>query len=119
MAGVCGKDCIGCAYRQQYGCRGCLETGGHPVWGSCRVAACCHSQGRQNCGECPSHDGCGKPDEMETTRQQWARDEENRCVDWREGLARRICHTEWGGSACGSWPNGCRCCSGWAWPLRY
>lgn len=89
MAGVCGKDCKGCAYRQQYGCRGCLETGGHPVWGSCRVAACCHSQGRQNCDECPSHDGCGKPGEMETARQQWARDEENRCVDWREGLARR------------------------------
>lgn len=90
MAGVCGKDCKGCEYRQQYNCRGCLETGGNPVWGNCRAAACCHSQGMQNCGECPSHDGCGRPAEMERTRLRWERDEASRRTAWREGLARRV-----------------------------
>ncbi len=89
MAGVCGKDCLGCAFRQRYGCRGCLETGGNPVWGGCRAAACCHSQGMQNCGECPSRQGCPKPEEMERLRQQWEQEEQRRQADWRAGLARR------------------------------
>ncbi|MHA5219992.1 DUF3795 domain-containing protein [Dysosmobacter sp. Phy] len=89
MAGVCGRDCMGCEDRQRYGCRGCLETGGNPVWGGCRVTACCHSQGMQNCGECPSRQGCPKPEEMERLRQQWEQEEQKRQADWRAGLARR------------------------------
>ena len=89
MAGVCGKDCRGCEDRQRYGCRGCLETGGNPVWGSCRVAACCHSQGMQNCGECASRENCPKLGDMERIRQQWKREEQSRQADWRAGLARR------------------------------
>ena len=89
MAGVCGGDCMGREDRQRYGCRGCLETGGNPVWGGCRVTACCHSQGMQNCGECPSRQGCPKPEEMERLRQQWEQEEQKRQADWRAGLARR------------------------------
>lgn len=90
MAGVCGKDCKGCEDRQRYGCRGCLETGGNPVWGSCRAAACCHSQGMQNCGECFSHESCPKPRDMERLRQQWAQEEAERRDRWRAELARRV-----------------------------
>lgn len=90
MAGVCGKDCMGCTYRQKYGCRGCLETGGNPVWGSCRAAACCHSQGMQNCGECPTREGCGKPAEMDGLCQRWAMEEASRRTAWKEALARRV-----------------------------
>lgn len=89
MAGVCGKDCRGCEDRQRYRCRGCLETGGNPVWGSCRVAACCHSQGMQNCGECASRERCAKLEDMERIRQQWKQEEQARQNDWRAGLARR------------------------------
>lgn len=89
MAGVCGKDCKGCEDRQRYRCRGCLETGGNPVWGSCRAAACCHSQGMQNCGECGARETCSKPEDMERLRQQWKQEEQTRQADWRAGLARR------------------------------
>ena len=89
MAGVCGKDCKDCDYRQRYGCRGCLESGGNPVWGSCRAAACCHSQGMQNCGECASCASCLKPGDMERIRTQWEQEEQARRDSWREGLARR------------------------------
>ena len=89
MAGVCGKDCRGCEDRQRYGCRGCLETGGNPVWGSCRAAACCYSQGMQNCGECVTQERCSKLEEMERIRQQWKQEEQARQDDWRAGLARR------------------------------
>lgn len=89
MAGVCGKDCRDCDYRQRYGCRGCLETGGNPVWGSCRAAACCYSQGMQNCGACPTREGCGRPADMESARQRWEREEEDRRGRWRANLARR------------------------------
>lgn len=89
MAGVCGKDCRGCGDRQRYRCRGCLETGGNPVWGSCRVAACCYSQDMQNCGECASQERCSKLEDMERIRQQWKQEEQTRQEDWRAGLARR------------------------------
>lgn len=45
MAGVCMRECETCSLRQEYGCRGCLESGGQPFWGSCQVVACCHSPG--------------------------------------------------------------------------
>ena len=37
MAGVCMRECETCSLRQEYGCRGCLESGGQPFWGSCQV----------------------------------------------------------------------------------
>lgn len=40
MAGVCMRECETCSLRQEYGCRGCLESGGQPFWGSCQVVAC-------------------------------------------------------------------------------
>lgn len=59
------------------------------MWGGCRAAACCHSQGMQNCGECPSRQGCSRPEDMERLRQQWKQEEQKRRENWRAGLARR------------------------------
>lgn len=62
MAGVCMRECETCSLRQEYGCRGCLESGGQPFWGSCQVVACCHSRGQQNCGQCGDGPCCSKVD---------------------------------------------------------
>ena len=71
MAGVCMRECETCSLRQEYGCRGCLESGGQPFWGSCQVVACCHSRGQQNCGQCGDGPCCSKVQEAQCRREEW------------------------------------------------
>lgn len=49
----CGLRCTGCGYRESHGCRGCMETDGHPFHGACPVALCCQGKGLVHCGQCP------------------------------------------------------------------
>lgn len=89
MAGMCGKDCGNCETRQRNGCRGCLETEGVPIWGACRAAACCRSQGYPDCSGCDARTSCGKPEEAEEARRRWTAEEGEYRNRWREGMARR------------------------------
>lgn len=78
MAGVCGRDCQNCTYRAETGCRGCLETEGHPFYGECQVVRCCHGKGKQNCGACKDRVDCGWAEAMARRREGWSREEEER-----------------------------------------
>jgi len=49
----CGLLCNWCTYRESHGCGGCIQSGGHPFWGECRLAECCQDKGHAHCGECP------------------------------------------------------------------
>lgn len=89
MAGLCGKCCDDCENRQRYGCRGCLETEGVPVWGACRAASCCRSRGYPDCSGCGERTSCGKPEEAEETRRRWTAEEDEHRNRWREGMTRR------------------------------
>lgn len=90
MAGVCMRDCEQCSLRQEYGCRGCLESGGQPFWGSCRVVECCHSRGQQNCGQCVNGPSCATVQEAERQREEWPQKDAERRAAWQAGMARRV-----------------------------
>ena len=90
MAGVCMRDCAQCSLRQEYGCRGCLESGGQPFWGSCRVVECCHSRGQQNCGQCVNGPSCATVQEAERQREEWPQKDAERRAAWQAGMARRV-----------------------------
>lgn len=90
MAGVCMRDCEQCSLRQEYGCRGCLESGGQPFWGSCRVVECCHSRGQQNCGQCVNGPSCATVQEAERQREEWPQKDAERQAAWQAGMARRV-----------------------------
>lgn len=48
----CGLLCSKCSYREQMGCKGCIEIE-KPFWGeSCPVKVCCEKKGYNHCGEC-------------------------------------------------------------------
>ena len=49
----CGLHCTGCEYIESHGCKGCIDTHGHPFHGECPVAVCCQEKGFTHCGECP------------------------------------------------------------------
>lgn len=49
----CGLHCTGCGFKESHGCKGCIETNGHPFHGECPVAACVQNKGFVHCGECP------------------------------------------------------------------
>lgn len=49
----CGLMCNGCEWKDSSGCRGCIETNGHPFHGECTIAVCCQNRGFVHCGECP------------------------------------------------------------------
>ena len=90
MAGVCMRDCEQCSLRQEYGCRGCLESGGQPFWGSCRVVECCHSRGQQNCGQCVNGPVCPTVQEAERQREEWPQKDAERRAAWQAGMTRRV-----------------------------
>ena len=46
MKTICGMDCSGCSFQDS--CKGCAETGGHPLGGEC-IAAECYKSGGQSC----------------------------------------------------------------------
>ena len=48
----CGLLCDTCTFKESCNC-GCLETKGHPFYGTCPVAACCIEKGFEHCGMCP------------------------------------------------------------------
>lgn len=48
----CGLHCTGCEWKETNGCRGCIETMGHPFHGECPIAICCQDKGLMHCGEC-------------------------------------------------------------------
>lgn len=48
----CGLHCTGCEYKESRGCKGCIETGGHPFHGECPVAGCCQERKHDHCGQC-------------------------------------------------------------------
>ena len=48
----CGLLCSGCSYRESHGCKGCVETNGHPFYGECSIAVCCQNRGFSHCGQC-------------------------------------------------------------------
>lgn len=49
----CGILCGACEYREQTGCRGCVNID-RPFWGACcPVKACCEGKGLEHCGLCP------------------------------------------------------------------
>lgn len=58
MSTVCGRDCLSCPQRQSYRCRGCMESGGRPFFGECRIVSCCHGRGYTRCGECADNGTC-------------------------------------------------------------
>lgn len=88
MAGVCGRDCQNCTYRAKTGCRGCLETEGHPFYGDCQVVRCCHGKGKQNCSECKDQADCGWAEVMTRRREGWRQEEERQRCQEEKRLAR-------------------------------
>lgn len=55
---VCGRDCGHCCGWKDFGCKGCGASKGEPVWGTCRVAACCEARGVDRCGDCVLESSC-------------------------------------------------------------
>ncbi len=50
----CGLTCSGCPYREQMGCKRCVNIE-KPFWGeSCPVSSCCGAKGHEHCGQCES-----------------------------------------------------------------
>lgn len=48
----CGLLCSECDYREQAGCKGCVNIE-KPFWGeSCPVKSCCEEKGHEHCGQC-------------------------------------------------------------------
>ena len=47
----CGILCSECAYREQAGCKGCVNIA-NPFWGVCPVKSCCETKGKNHCGGC-------------------------------------------------------------------
>ena len=86
----CGLHCTGCEFKETHGCKGCLETGGHPFYGECSIALCCLSKGLTHCGECEEIP-CEK-------LMQWSCDAEqgdspwgariNQCIRWARGAGK-------------------------------
>ena len=48
----CGLCCSSCEFKETEGCRGCIETNGHPFHGECRLAQCSIEKKIRYCGEC-------------------------------------------------------------------
>lgn len=49
----CGILCSECGYKEQTGCKGCVNID-KPFWGeSCPVKDCCESKNHPHCGLCP------------------------------------------------------------------
>lgn len=53
MAGSrCGVLCGECEYKEQMGCKGCVQID-KPFWGvSCPVKVCCEKKEKEHCGLC-------------------------------------------------------------------
>ena len=50
----CGLLCGDCLYREQMGCKGCVNMD-KPFWAdSCPVKSCCEARKHQHCGKCDS-----------------------------------------------------------------
>lgn len=48
----CGILCGECAYREQTGCNGCVQSD-KPFWAdACPVKSCCETKKHEHCGEC-------------------------------------------------------------------
>lgn len=47
----CGCVCSECAYKDQMGCKGCLNID-NPFWGVCPMKACCEDKKLNHCGLC-------------------------------------------------------------------
>lgn len=47
----CGIVCSECKYREEMGCKGCVNIAA-PFWGECSVKSCCESKGHSHCGQC-------------------------------------------------------------------
>lgn len=50
----CGILCSECAFKEQMGCKGCVNID-KPFWGeSCPVKSCCEEKNSEHCGKCQS-----------------------------------------------------------------
>lgn len=48
----CGIMCSECGYKEQTGCKGCVQMD-KPFWGeSCPVKSCCEGKSLEHCGLC-------------------------------------------------------------------
>lgn len=48
----CGILCSRCRYKEQMGCRGCVQID-KPFWGDvCPVKDCCENRKHEHCGQC-------------------------------------------------------------------
>lgn len=47
----CGILCEKCEYREQPGCKGCVQIK-NPFWGQCPVKSCCEGKNLDHCGLC-------------------------------------------------------------------
>ncbi|QEH67040.1 DUF3795 domain-containing protein [Cellulosilyticum sp. ST5] len=48
----CGILCDECSYKEQVGCKGCVNID-KPFWGeSCSVQSCCVDKKHEHCGQC-------------------------------------------------------------------
>ena len=49
----CGLLCSECKYREQMGCKGCVNID-KPFWGdACPLKSCCEGRKQEHCGSCP------------------------------------------------------------------
>jgi hypothetical protein len=83
----CGIVCSECKYKEQVGCKGCVNID-KPFWGkSCKVKKCCEERNHEHCGECINmsvNNGCKKLTDMAYDKEQG--DEGKRieqCKIWR------------------------------------
>ncbi|MBS6954142.1 MAG: DUF3795 domain-containing protein [Enterocloster asparagiformis] len=52
MESRCGLLCSECSYKEQVGCKGCVNIE-KPFWGeSCPVKSCSETKGYKHCGQC-------------------------------------------------------------------
>ena len=48
----CGILCSQCSYKEQVGCKGCINIK-KPFWGdSCPLKSCCENKAHKHCGMC-------------------------------------------------------------------
>ena len=47
----CGILCSKCKYREEAGCKGCVNID-KPFWGVCSVKLCCEERALEHCGKC-------------------------------------------------------------------
>ena len=58
METYCGKSCGSCPWKAELACEGCKSGPGQPLYGDCKLAACCRTARHETCDTCMDRRYC-------------------------------------------------------------